>query len=135
MLPWQQSMGVVLSSVECRCLWCWYGLQFKGKQKQVQHVPPPYFICKAKAVLRLVNIASLLNFFYLWVCYHLTKFVKQNCYLGFVLLAHGSLVCVFLQHEPERGAEAVRQECRSPHQGRAVTSVSEADEEGRYLAC
>ena len=29
--PWQQSMGVVLSSVECQCLWCGCGLQFNGK--------------------------------------------------------------------------------------------------------
>ena len=65
---------------------------------------------------------------------------SQNCYLGCVLLAHGSLVCLFLQHEPERGAQAVRQECRSSHQGRAellptAASVSEADEERRHLAC
>ena len=55
-------------------------------------------------------------------------------------LTHGSLVCLFLQHEPERGAQAVLQECRSSHQGRAellpaAASISEADEEGRHLAC
>ena len=46
---------------------------------------------------------------------------------------------LFLQHEPERGAQVVRQECGSSHQGRtellpAAASVSEADEE-RHLAC
>ena len=50
------------------------------------------------------------------------------------------VVCLFLQHEPERGAQAVRQECRSSHQGPAellpvAASVSEADEETRHLAC
>ena len=33
-LPWQQSMGVVLSSVEC--LWCGGGLQFKGSISNYQ---------------------------------------------------------------------------------------------------
>lgn len=44
---------------------------------------------------------------------------------------------VFLQHEPERGAETLREEYRSAHQGSAVllsaaASGTEAHEEGGY---